>query len=432
VRRDSRLVPSLAHAQLADPNAELPADSLADFYGALDPVAVERWLVRRNPDVAAARAAMAAARARARSEGALPSPEIEAVIAPGTLGDRDTDAAYRFEAMQPLGLGRRGALRSVARGEAAAESARAAETHAELVLAARRAVIEYQEAEAARRALQDLRELLDQARRAALSRYAAGVATEADPLMAEMGQVRAEHEQVVIERDLELARVEINTLLHRPWNAPLPPPSSTLTVPWDPEPVETLVARALANRPELAEREAMVRAAEQRLRWARAEGWPDVALMAGYDRFMPEESMRPMVGVRLELPLWGGRIGAERDEARARLDEARARVRSVRDRIAHEVHRAWLLVRETAHEASLIEDSELPVSRRAVAAARAGYESGGLPVQSLLEAEREQLRVRLMQVRVFAEHAIARAELARAVGDVSEFERAEPAQEDGR
>jgi outer membrane protein TolC len=404
---------------LAPGGEELPADSLADFYGALSPAAVERWLLRRSPDAAAARAALRASRARTKSEGALADPEVDLAIGPSAIDDPQFGTAYRVAVMQPLGLTTRGGRAALARSDADAESARVATAESDLLLAGRRAVIEYQRAEAALRALVELRPVLDGVRRAALARYAAGVAGEADPLMAEMDQVKLEHEEVLVERDRELARVELNTLLHRRWDAPLPPSSPTLTVPWPPEPLDSLIARAWRQRPEITEREAAVRAAEARHGLARAAGWPDLSLMAAYDRFWVEEPLRPMVGVRLNLPLWRGRLGAERAAARAGIDEASARAAAERARIAHEVHRSWLYAVETAHEAELIEKSELPVTRRASVAARAAYESGSGDIRWVLEAERAQVRVRLDQVRVYAEHLQARVELARAVGDAA-------------
>jgi cobalt-zinc-cadmium efflux system outer membrane protein len=133
---------------------------------------------------------------------------------------------------------------------------------------------------------------------------------------------------------------------------------------------------------------------------------------------MMEEPYRPMVGVSVTLPLYFGRIAAARREAEAEAARSSALVAAARDQVAFEVQVAYLDVLDTAHEAELVRDDELPANRRALGAARAGYEAGRNDFLTLLNAERDLARTRLEEIRILAEHHLALADLERAVGTV--------------
>lgn len=411
----SRAVPAWATHQHGP---EVHADSLAGDSGdsLLSYEALERWVVAANPELEAARQALAAARARRSVQGGVANPELEVVVGPGSIGDPELSTAYRVTVTQPLAWSKLGPRATVARYEAEAAAGELESTHNNLLRETREAYVDYVRSHASIRLYGELQSLVDELRRSALARYSSGLAGQSDPLQAEVELAHLDHERVVAERDFGIARARLNALLHRSWNATLPAPPAALEAPSHTAPLDSLVMRALAGRPELATAEARARASEARVRLARRERLPDVSLMAGYDAFWQEEPLRPMVGVRLDLPIWFGRLGASEREARAGAAAERARVAAARDRVALEVQQAYLAVHETAHEAELIRQSELPANRRALEAARAGYESGRNDFSALLGAERELLRVRLDEVRVLAEHQMARAELRRAVG----------------
>jgi outer membrane protein TolC len=396
-------VPALAAGGLAaDSTLSLPA--------------LERWVMMRNPDLEAMRQALAGAHERARTAGSLMDPEVEFALGPSSLGDAELPTAYRIGIRQTIPWSKLGPERSAARWEVAAEGAGLAAASIDFLREVRAAYVDYVRGSAELRVVRELKELLEQFRHAALARYASGTVGESDPLMAEVEQSRLEHEGIdgMLLRDTAAAR--LNAMLHRPWDAPLPPAPAGFAAPRPVPPLALLVELALGGRPEVAASEARGLASRARLTLAGRQWLPDVGVMAAYDRFMMEEPYRPMVGVSLTVPLYFGRIAAARREARAGVAQAAALTAAQRDRVIYEVQTAYLRVRNTAHEVGLTRDTELPVSQRALGAARAGYEAGRGDFLTLLSAERELARTRLMEIRVMAEYELGLADLERAVG----------------
>ena len=395
----------------------LPADSLAAG-STLSITALERWVLARNPDFEALRWALAAAGERPAMAGALMDPELEVAVGPASFDEPGLPTAYRIGVKQMLPLAKLGPRRSAARHAASADSAGLAAARNDLLRVTSETYIEYVRGAASLRVIRELQELIEQFRRVALSKYAAGLVGESDPLTAEVERARLEHEAITSERRREAARARLNALLHRPWDAELPPPPSGFDAPRAVPPLADLVEHAARGRPEIAAAEARARADQARVTLAGRQWVPDVGVMAAYDRFMMEESYRPMVGVSVTLPLYFGRIAAARREAQAEAAGAAALVAAARDRVALEVQTAYLDVYNTAHEAELVRDDELPAVRRALGAARAGYEAGRSDFLTLLNAERDLARTQLEEIRVLAEHHLALAELERSVGTI--------------
>src|SRR5262249_22768201 len=148
--------------------------------------ALERWVLARNPDLEAARRALEAARRRPSFEGALENPELGVAIGPSALGDPQFGTAYRVSIEQMIPLGKLGPQADAARAEADAEGASLAALTSELLRQTRQAYVEYVRASAVGQVLDDLRDLAEQFRKTALSRYASGLSGEADPLMADV------------------------------------------------------------------------------------------------------------------------------------------------------------------------------------------------------------------------------------------------------
>ena len=91
----------------------------------------------------------------------------------------------------------------------------------------------------------------------------------------------------------EVAVARINTLMHLPTNAALPPPPKTLRPPGPVPPVEALQATALARRPDLQALAARVAAEEASVALANKEFYPDFEVMGAYDSFWREKHYRP-------------------------------------------------------------------------------------------------------------------------------------------
>ena len=98
-----------------------------------------------------------------------------------------------------------------------------------------------------------------------------------------------------------VAVARINTLMHLPPDAPLPPPPERLDLDTDLPDPSALRAWALARRPDLMALADRIEAERAALALACREYKPDFEVMAAYDAFWqrPEQDLRPMVGVYL-------------------------------------------------------------------------------------------------------------------------------------
>ena len=120
-------------------------------------------------------------------------------------------------------------------------------------------------------------------------------------------------------------------LAMRPWAksrrepTPLREPEITASVP---EPLDALLAEAVANRPELAAVAARIRAGEAWVRRAERERYPRIRAMfsGGWIRFAELTLSRLLFGgFGIQLPLlMGGRLQANIEETRLGLERTQA------------------------------------------------------------------------------------------------------------
>ncbi|HYM81298.1 MAG TPA: TolC family protein [Candidatus Limnocylindria bacterium] len=380
----------------------------------LDLERLERAVLERNPTLAAARAAVDEARARADRAGALEPPMLDAMVAPRSLGSDNVDAGYRIGLTQRLPLfGQRGLERRASREGIPVAEAQAAVERLELLSETRAAFFQYYRVARARQTNEEQTALVDLLRRSALARYSAGTAEQSDPLQAEVERAMLEHDAAVLERERIVAEARINTLLHRAPADPLPDPPSALSVP---DSIAQGVGFAIAVRPELRMAAAEVEVGRVRVALAKRERLPMTAFGAAYDRFWTEPELRGTVSVSIDLPLDQGRRGASVREAEAALRNAELRREALEDRVRLEVRSAVARLQESRHEVEILRDRLMPVSERALRAARVAYEANRGSLAALLDAARAWRRARLELHHTLATAAEAHADLERALG----------------
>jgi outer membrane protein, heavy metal efflux system len=404
-------VPSRGQERTAAPESLTGADS------ALSLRRLELAILARNPGAAVARAAWAQARARAELAGARPDPMVDLMLAPRSLGSDAVRPAYRLGVTQSFALfGQQGLRRAAARSEARSAGFELRTAQLELVRMGRMAYYEYFRIARSTDANRELASLVEQLRRVALARYGAGTVDQADPLRAEVETAMLDHEAV----DLERQRIEVvallNILLHRPVGAALPTPPLALALP-DTLHHDAAGEHARTLQPELRAADARVEAAEAASRLAHRERLPNAAIGVVYDRYMAEPELRTSVTMSLNLPLGLPRLAAAEREARARVAMAEAEREVLRDSVALDVARASAWMHEQAHEVEISGTRMVPLSERALRAARASYESGRGDFTSLIGAMRDHLRARLDYYGSLAMLYEARADFDRAIGD---------------
>lgn len=413
----------------SDPVGPLVAGAVAplDAIAADDPLQGDAELERgalielvlaRNPGIEAARQTWRAALARYPQEIAPADPMLEAGFAPRAIGSAMVEAAPRIALSQTFYAPGKRALR----GQAALGEAEAAAHDYEAVrlrLAALASMV-FDDHRFSVRALAIGAQrigLLENLQTLATQRYAGGEGELGGIARIELELARALHEQAILQSNARIAEAQINALLHRDPELPLPPPSE----PGPAAPIEAAHAAdpaetALQDNPPLRAAHARSTAAGAQLALARRSLLPDLRLDAAYDGVMPEEELRPFVGIAVEVPLQWGRRRAAIDEAEARLEAARHAALALEDEIAFEQRSALERLEEALHQLEIIEQRMLPAAHRRVAALRAAAESAQASLGDLLEAEIEASAMQIEFERAVAEVNRRRAECDRSRG----------------
>ncbi|HEV8128496.1 MAG TPA: TolC family protein [Candidatus Eisenbacteria bacterium] len=418
---------AFAHTQArgAGPAFAASADSTLDsLYAAstLEIGRLERAVIARNPTLAARHAAWDAMEARAGVRGGWDDPMIEGTVAPGSLGSSTVDAAYRVEISQTVALfGGRGLEKSAGLADARASGYEFRAARLDLIAEARRLYYRYYLIDRAAGTNRELIDLVEEIRRVAVQKYAAGLVGQTDALQAEVELAMLDHERIGLSRDRRVVEARLRALLHDRSGRPVPLPPAELpeaehfghaaTTSGD-----QALRTAYASRPELLGVDATIQAREMSLKAANRAGLPELTLHAGYDRFMIEEPWRPQVGLGFTIPLWGTRRGASADEARAELTRALAEREAVRDSVLAQVEAAQARVQESEHELDIMKNRVIPATERALASVRTAYEANRTDFLTLLSAERDLARARLERYRTEVAHHEAMTDLDRALG----------------
>lgn len=381
----------------------------------LDGKSLAAAVAERNPSLEAARQAWQAVSARIPQERALADPMVSYSLAPLSVGG-DVPFGHEIEVRQALPYpGKRQARSALTEAEAGAAFQDYREALLELTVQSVNLAADWYLIHRALEVNEQHLRLLDGFREVAAARYAAGLAMQQDPLQAEVESAKLLQLGAELEAERRVTAARINALLHRDPGAPLPPPVARLPETDLPDDAAALEEEALAARPELAGRSAMIQAREAQLRMAVLERRPDVEVMGSYSSMWMDPEHRWMAGVAVALPVRRGRIEAARTEAEARLEQARSERAAAETRVRAEVREAWELLRESHHHLEIQRSRVLPATRDQVRAASTGFESGG-SFLAVIEAERNLREAELMEHEMLTEMHHRQAALDRALG----------------
>lgn len=408
-------IPILLTASLAH------ADDDAVFAGAshLERAALVEAVLARNPDIAAAEAAVAAARARTRGAGALDDPTLSVGIAPLSVAG-DAPFGGRVELRQRLPFpGKRAPARAAASAEVDVARADVDAIRLELAQMASDLYDDYYVVGRAHSINEHHRKLAGEMEASAAAQYVVGRASQQDPLMArsKAAELAREHLDLSAEHDEVIA--QINGLLHRAPDAALPlPPDDLVSAPAPAGTSAELQARAVEHRPQRAQTRARIRGAEAEAAMARSERRPDIELMASYDSMWDMPEHRWMVGVMIDLPFNRGRRNAAIDAAGAQKRQMQREDEKVVDTIRVEVARAYRRVVAAEETVALDDNTVVPAAQARLDAARAGFIANQNDFVAVIDAEEALRHAELEREMARAELSRRRAALARAVGDV--------------
>jgi len=213
---------------------------------------------------------------------------------------------------------------------------------------------------------------------------------------------------------------QMNELLHRAPELPLPPPPNEL--PTTPMPdvanAQRLDADAVGHRPEIVAARTRAQAAQLRAERAGREYLPDVTVSTAYSAMWDTPEHRWAVGLSFNLPIQTGRRGGAVDEANAMRAQYEADASRLRDRARTQVVVARKQLEESGHVLHLYEQRLVPIARDEVDAARSAFTASQTPFVAVVDAEKNLRSVELDQQMARADYDRRRAELDRALGRI--------------
>lgn len=412
-------------AGYAEPQARAEDDRALQG-SVLDRATYVRLVLHRNPTIESARQGWRGAVARVRQAGALPDPMVTLEAAPLSIASSSTSFGYVASVSQELPwFGKLSLDASVARAEADAAKSDFEATRRELALTA---ALLYDQYYVAVRSLEINTAhiaLMRQLEAGATAQFESGHASAQDPLQAEAELTHMEHDAVTLASDRDVVVAQMDELLRRDPELPLPPPAKDLVVPAggpDQSAAPRLQQDAVARRPEIEAARLHARAEEARAERAERESYPDVTVMTSYNSMWSDPGQRWMVGLGFNLPIQLGRRAGAVEEAQAARARFESDVVSASDKARAEVVVALKRLDEARHVLHLYEDRLIPVARDQVDAARAGFIASRNDFVAVIAAEKNLRTVELEHQIGLADFDRRRAELDRALGRIPGLE----------
>lgn len=408
--------PAPAPSERVDPRQDVDAAStleeLRSIAAAVNPglqSAAERWL---------------AAEQRAPQTGAWPDPrlsyryyieEVETRVGP-------QNQAVGLSQVLPW-PGRRDSKSAVSEAEAAAARARYRAHLAGVLESVETVWCEGYFLERAIVVVERNRELLASLEEVLRRRYASGDSAYPDLLRAQVELDKLLDRQRTLEDQRRPLAARLNALLDRDADAEVPRPDAL------PERELGVTEAELADwiREGSPELEALSHESEREARMgdvARLERRPDLMLgvewidtgparMAG----VPDSGKDPwIVSLSLNLPVWGGKLDAAEEQARATQRAANLAREEAARRLEADVEAALYPLRDAERRSELYQDTLLPRARQSFEAQEAAFRAGAAPFLDLIDAERTLLEFELALERARTDRALALARLERLAG----------------
>lgn len=397
---------TLGTGAAAAPPPPDPASATLQLDGLVEAV------LARNPTRAAARAALARARALIPADTALLPTQLSVSVAPLSLlpGGQSHGLGAGVALSQPL---RPFGLRSAQHDAASARVDAAAELDQDAVL---EIVLTTHRLHAAwwlvHRELDhnaELVERLDQLLASSESRASTGGAPADAAAQIRLRRAAATRERLALTGRQASLRAQLNALLHAAPDSALAPPPRELPLP---------AATASAPSPAVVAARAEVRAAEARHAAAQAQAGPALALMTEYSSMWEMPVHRWMVGAGIRMPLDGRGARAAIDAAAAEATARRHQADAAAD--ADAAQRASTTAELERARATLthLAEVETPLAAELYAATLARHETGAAPLDLVATAALELTRVQRETSAATAALAVALAAHARAHGTV--------------
>lgn len=378
---------------------------------------------QHNPELAAQRLEAEAARERIEPAAALPDPKFQielmdftnamsggsTSLLPGEVGQT------RYRVIQPLPFYGKRDLRGNVAGALASQAARGSDAVTlDIESRIKIAYTRYYQAAGQAAIVGEALTLVEALGRLVETRYSVGLVPQQDVLRAHSEVTSLKLDLVDIERRRRDAAAQLNAQLPRRATAPLAQPEGLPAVP-NRLAFDALLEQARTASPELAREHYGVDAAANNRELVHLNRYPDFSVGLTNNRPKSGKDNWDLM-LEVNIPLQQSSRRAQEREAEHRVNAAQSRVAAVEARLDGRIGETLAAFEASSDKARLLRDTLLPQSRANLEAAQAGYESGRVNFNTLIEAERQVLRSRLALLDADSEIRIRYAELERLVG----------------
>lgn len=385
-------------------------------------------VLQANPQLEIAQATWQASLAKIEQQASLDDPQFHYSFAPLTIDNPKSDFGQRVEISQQIPFP--GKLS--ARGKAAqfqAETSQQNRVTLQLLLAtkAKSLFADWYYIHQALSINQLNQMLLKEFRTVAETQYSTGRTSKQDALHADVENTLVKHQSIVLHRKQKTILAQINTLLNRAPDLPLPVPDKLRENSSLPS-LKQLQIKALQSRPELKAITASINAHKAQTELAKLDYYPDLKLSTGYNSLWDNEDKRFNIGIGINIPLDQSKRRASEQQARANSQQAHWQKIDLEAKIKQQLTIAYAHVEESLHVLQLYRKKLSLLADESLAAAKADYEAGKSDFLSLINSKkkRNQTQLQAEQALVDLHHRLA--ELEQAVGSVEPLSLVEPSE----
>jgi len=253
-----------------------------------------------------------------------------------------------------------------------------------------------------------------------------GLLTNNDLLKVQVQLSDALVRQIDAKNNVTLSMIALNNTLGLPLTTEIEILSQLQTGNSSSADINTLIKKAVENRPEILGMNARLKMSESNLSIARSGWYPQIFLVGNYNYLNPNQRIFPAkaefkgtwdVSVSLSYDLWNWNTsGSQSTQAEAQLSQTEQALSQLKDGISLEVTQSYLTVNQTNERAA--------VARKGVEQAEENYRvtneryKKGLNVNSdLLDAEVALLQAKLNYTQSLIDYELSNARFARSIGE---------------
>lgn len=382
---------------------------------------VERIALENNPEIAVAMRRLAMAEAHVPEAGALDDPTAM-YRAWGVPLKKPWDynaAQNMFSLSQTFPGGNKRALRaSVAESDVEVAKAGLEAARLDLKVRVRKSFFDLLLVEDQTRIHEQHVGIAQQAIEAARIKYSVGNVPQQDVLRAQVAMTQLAEHSIHYERDAEVARARLNTLMGRNPDAPLAVRGEHAVLAPLPS-LESLEALAMASRPDLVAARAAAERSHREQTLAKKAYAPDFTISAGYMLMPTGHDYRNdyMVEGSMNLP-WLNRKKHEAEiaEATLKVTEQDAELEALRNTIRGQIAEALFEAQASQKLALLYHDQLRPQAEATLQASVIAYENNKTEFMDLLDSQMRVIDLDLAWIQAVGDFDARLADLEMATG----------------